>query len=206
MDQAEITMIANLHKNTGKTLEEWVAISSSQNLEKHGQIVKYLKEQHAFTHGFANLVALKTMASRGAAAGAAAEDEATLVKSQYEGKEQFYPLYEKILALIKAFGADVEVAPKKSYVSLRRKKQFALLNPITKTRFEIGIILKNQPGKGKLEPITAANAMCTHKISLAGEQDLTPEVNAARSLLIICCLFTADWPGRFIFSRLPFFM
>ena len=48
---------------------------------------------------------------------------------------------------------------------LRRKKQFATLNPATKTRFEIGINLKGQEPKGKLEP-EKPNAMCSHKINL----------------------------------------
>ena len=77
---------------------------------------------------------------------------------------------------ILSFGKDIEVAPKNAYVSLRRKKQFALLQPATKTRFEVGIILKGQEPKGILEEIKAANAMCSHKINLSGESDITPEV------------------------------
>jgi len=61
-------------------------------------------------------------------------------------------------------------------VSLRRKKQFAILRPSTKTRFEVGINLKGQEAKGKLEAISAANAMCSHKINLTGVQDIDKEV------------------------------
>ncbi len=42
----------------------------------------------------------------------------------------------------------VEVVPKKANVSYRRKKQFALLTPATKTRFEIGLNVKGQPDQG----------------------------------------------------------
>ena len=171
MDKGEITMIENLKKNTGKTLDEWISLVVPKAFKKHGEIVKHLKENHQLTHGFANLIALKTMAS---AAPASTDDD--LVDKQYEGKEQFRPLYNKILAEVHRFGTDIETAPKKAYVSLRRKKQFALLQPVTKTRFEIGIILKNQPGTGRLEAITTANAMCTHKISLASEKDLDKQV------------------------------
>ena len=59
MDKATQTMIENLHKNTGKTLEEWIDIVKKQTFVKHGEIIKFLKEQHEFTHGFANLVARK---------------------------------------------------------------------------------------------------------------------------------------------------
>ncbi len=57
MDKAAQTMIDNLYKNTGKSLEQWIEIVKSQNFVKHGEIVKFLKEQYQFTHGFANLVA-----------------------------------------------------------------------------------------------------------------------------------------------------
>lgn len=172
MDQAAITMIENLYKNTGKTLEEWIAIVKKENFAKHGEIIKFLKEKHDFTHGFANMVAHK---SKGSDAGSAANTN-DLVEEQYKGKEHFKPLYDKLLTDILAFGKDIEVAPKKAYVSLRRKKQFACLNPATKTRFEIGINLKGQPSNGKLEEVSAANAMFSHKINLTDLSDADAEV------------------------------
>lgn len=172
MDQAEKTMIDNLQKNTGKPLEEWIKIVRGKNFSKHGEILKYLKDEHSFTHGFANLVALK---ARGSDAGSV-ENKDELIDRQYKGKEHFRPLYDKLLADILAFGKDIEVSPKNNYVSLRRKKQFAMLVPATKTRFEIGLNVKGQESQGVLEAIAAANSMCSHRINLASENDLTPEV------------------------------
>lgn len=172
MDQAAKTMIENLKKNTGKSLDQWVTIVRKQNFEKHGQIIKFLKTDHSFTHGFANLVAHK---ARESDAGSV-ENKDELVEGQYKGKEHFKPMYDKLLKQILKFGKDVEVAPKKSYVSLRRKKQFACLNPATKSRFEIGLNIKGQDDKGKLQKVNKANAMFSHKIDLANEKDITKEV------------------------------
>lgn len=165
-------MIENLHKNTGKSLEEWITLVQKQKIEKHGQIIKYLKEQHGFTHGYANLVALK---ARSADAGSV-DNKDELIENQYKGKEHFRSLYESIIGEVKKFGKDVEIAPKKASVSLRRKKQFALLQPAAKSRFEIGINLKGQAPEGKLQANTASNAMCSHKINLAGKEELDREV------------------------------
>ena len=63
MDKGMQTMIDNLYKNTGKTLEQWIEIVNQQNLQKHGEILGFLKEKHGFTHGFANLVAHKAKGS-----------------------------------------------------------------------------------------------------------------------------------------------
>jgi len=172
IDQAFSTMIGNLHKNTGKSLEQWIEIVNQKNFTKHGEIIKYLKEEHAFTHGFANLVAHRSKGSDAQSV----DDTDVLIDKQYKGKEHFRPLYEKLIAEIMRFGNDIEVAPKNAYVSLRRKKQFALLQPVTKTRFEIGLILKGQESKGLLEVIPTANAMCSHKINIEKESDITKEV------------------------------
>ena len=164
-------MIDNLHKNTGKSLEQWIGIVKKQSLAKHGEILKFLKEQHQFTHGFANLVAHKPNESDADSV----ENKDDLVAKQYQGKEHFKPIYDHLIAEIQAFGKDVEIAPKNSYVSLRRKKQFAILNPATKTRFEIGINLKGQPPKGKLEA-EKPNSMCSHKILIAQASEIDREV------------------------------
>lgn len=172
MDKATLTMIENLHKNTGKTLEQWADIVKKENFAKHGEIIKFLKDKHRLTHGFANLIAHKAKGSDADSA----ENKNDLIELQYKGKEHFKPLYEKLLYEIKAFGKDFEIAPKNAYVSLRRKKQFAILQPATKTRFEIGINLKGQEPKGKLEAINTPNAMCSHRINLSDIKDIDKEV------------------------------
>lgn len=171
MDKAIQTMIENLHKNTGKTLEQWINIVKKQNFVKHGEIIKFLKEQHEFTHGFANLVAHKANETDAGSA----ENQDDLISKQYKGKEHFKPIYDKLITEIQSFGNDIEIAPKNTYVSLRRKKQFATLKPATKTRFEIGINLKGQEPKGKLEP-EKPNAMCSHKINITDINDIDKEV------------------------------
>lgn len=171
MDKATQTMIENLHKNTGKTLQQWIDIVNKQNFSKHGEIIKFLKEQHEFTHGFANLVAHKANETDAGSA----ENQDDLITKQYQGKEHLKPFYDKLISEISKFGKDIETAPKNSYVSLRRKKQFAALNPATKTRFEIGINLKGQEAKGKLEA-EKPNAMCSHKINITDIKEIDKEV------------------------------
>lgn len=153
-------MIENLKKNTGKSLEEWIVIVKKTGIEKHGEILKYLKNEHGFTHGFANLVSLK---SRGTDAGSAESPE-SLVDEQYKGKEGLRPMYDKVIAQVKMFGDDVEISPKRAYVSLRRKKQFALVQPSTKARLDIGINIKGQSSTERLENSGSFNSMCSHRV------------------------------------------
>lgn len=171
LDKAAQTMIDNLHKNTGKTLDQWITIVRKENLAKHGEVIKFLKEKHGLTHGFANLIAHK---AKGSDAGSAQNTD-ELIDKQYKGKEHLKPIYNKLLTKIQTLGKDIEVAPKNAYVSLRRKKQFATLNPATKTRFEIGINLKGQKAKGKLEA-EKPNAMCSHKINIGDINEIDKEV------------------------------
>lgn len=172
MDKATQTMIENLHKNTGKTLEQWIEIIKKENFKSHGETITFLKNTHNLTYGFANLIAHKAKGSDADSA----ENKDDLIGKQYKGKEHFKPLYDKLLDEIRMFGGDFEIAPKNAYVSLRRKKQFAILQPVTKTRFEIGINLKGQIPKGKLEAINSPNAMCSHRINLADIKDIDREI------------------------------
>lgn len=159
------TMLANIPEKTGKPLDEWLVIISKSGLDKHGAIMKFLKGEHGVTHGFANLIASKALESG---------EEVDLVAEQYSGaKEVLKPLYEEILAFAQSLGSDVEVAPKKASVSLRRKKQFALITPATKTRIDLGVALKGDDPVGRLE---SYNAMCSHLIRLETSADFDEEV------------------------------
>ena len=56
----EKAMIKNMIEKTGKPIEEWIKIVKEKDFLKHGEIVKFLKEQYSLTHGYANLIAQKS--------------------------------------------------------------------------------------------------------------------------------------------------
>jgi len=166
------SMISNMKLKTGKSLPEWLAIVKSSDQEKHGQIVKFLKSEHGMTHGFANLVAnqhLKPVASSGV----------DLVETQYGGsKANLRPIYEKIIEYVNSLGSDVEISPKKANVSLRRSKQFALVQPSTKTRVDLGINLKGVSPNRNLEASGSFNSMVTHRVRLTSATEFDKDVKA----------------------------
>jgi hypothetical protein len=86
------------------------------------------------------------------------------------------PFYDKLIAIVTKFGPDVEIAPKKAYVSLRRKKQFGLLQPSTSDRLDMGLILKGVKPTGRLEASGSFNAMFTHRVRISRLTDVDPEV------------------------------
>jgi hypothetical protein len=88
-----------------------------------------------------------------------------MVEAQYQGpKAAMRPLYLALVAAVRKFGPDVEIAPKKANVSLRRSKQFGLIQPSTATRVDVGLILKGVPAAGRLEESGSWNAMFTHRV------------------------------------------
>jgi predicted transport protein len=172
MEKADVTMLENIKKNYGKSLEEWINVVKKRKLEKHGEILKFLKEKHGFTHGYANLVSLK---ARGSDAGSA-ESTDQLIIDQYKGKENLKPIYDAIIKEIVKFGKDIEIAPKKAAVSLRRKRQFALVQPTTKTRIDLGLKLKGKGVLGKLGDSGPFGTMCTHRVKIETPSEVDKEV------------------------------
>jgi predicted transport protein len=77
---------------------------------------------------------------------------------------------------INRFGKDIEISPKKAYVSLRRKKQFAIIQPSVKTRLDIGLNIKDVPATGIAEIAGSWNSMCTHRIKLEDEKQISKEL------------------------------
>lgn len=174
IEDATAAMIANMPEKTGKTLDAWLKIVAKTKLQKHGEIVSLLKAEHGMGHGFANLVAHKALASD---AGSHEGDD--LLEAQYAGaKAALKPAYDKLAKMIAAFGGDIEFSPKKAYVSLRRSKQFGLIQPSTATRLDLGLNLKGVAPVGRLEAAGSWNAMCTHRVKLASAADVDAEVRA----------------------------
>jgi hypothetical protein len=167
VEDAVRTQVSNIEQATGRSMDEWVALVKASGRERHTEVVAWLKAEHGYGHGNANLVAI--IAKRGSAVGG---DE--LVDAMYAGpKATLRPFHDRVIELARSFGADVELAPKQSYVSLRRAKQFATVGPGPNGRIEIGLNLAGvQPG-GRLEP---AGGMCTHRVRLSSTDELDAEM------------------------------
>ena len=116
LDDAARTQIANIERSTGRSLAEWVALVRASGLQKHGEMVSMLKAHHGLGHGNANLIALRARADDDEPA-----DAEAVIASHYTGdRAALRPLYDAVIAAVSGFGSDVELSPKKTYVSLRR--------------------------------------------------------------------------------------
>ena len=135
--------------------------------------MKILKGEHGVTHGYANTIAI--LFRDQAAGGSPAEED--LVSAQYKGpKAGLKSVYEALLTDVSKLGSDVEIAPKKSYVSFRRKKQFAIVQPTTTTRIDLGLNLKGVDATERLEGGKVFSGMCTHKVKLSSVNDIDKDV------------------------------
>ena len=171
VEDATATMVANLEAKTGKPMAAWVKLVQAEKLGKHGEMVSFLKTKHGLGHGYANLVA------HSVAGGGSLSRGDDPVSEQYAGtKAALRPIYDAVVAAVSKFGADVEVAPKKANVSLRRKKQFALVQPSTATRFDVGLNLKGVPPSGRLEASGSFNAMVSHRVRLESVKGVDKEL------------------------------
>lgn len=167
------TMIENMPEKTGKSLEAWFKALDDKKLSKHSDIMSFIKGDHGVTHGYANTISLlyRQKAEGGP------PTEASLIENQYAKKMELKPLYDHLVTEIETFGDDVEIAPKKSYVSLRRARQFAIIQPSTKTRMDLGLNLdKDVAASGCLIEGDKWSGMCSHRIELFSMDDVTPEV------------------------------
>ncbi len=172
-EEMAAAMVRNLREKTGKSMAQWLKIAKGSKLSKHGEITKFLKSEHGMTHGYANLVAHELLtASAGGPSGAA-----DLVEQQYAGgKEPLRPIYDALIKAAQKLGKDVEIAPKKAYVSLRRNKQFALIQPSTKTRVDVGINLKGTKPTRRLEASGSFNAMVSHRVRVEAKTEVDKEL------------------------------
>jgi hypothetical protein len=165
---------AGLRKNTGNGLDDWVAKARATGIGKHKALVDHLKAAEGLTHGYANSVALKTFGTDASAIG-----EEALMEAMFAGpKAVLRPIHDRLTTFLGGLGGDVEFAPKKGYVSVRRAKQFAILQPATRDRFDLGINLKGVAPAGRLEAAGSWNAMVSHRVRIATLDEADGEVEA----------------------------
>jgi hypothetical protein len=111
------SQLRNIERTYGRSIDELVADVSESGLTKHPEVVAMLKLRYGMTHGAAHRVSL---VARERLAGPQSQAPAAV-------SESVRGLYDQVAQAVTALGGDIELAPKKGYVSLRRRKQFGML-------------------------------------------------------------------------------
>ncbi|MAT37980.1 MAG: hypothetical protein CL946_00065 [Ectothiorhodospiraceae bacterium] len=173
IQKAQATQIKNIEERTGKTMKQLIALVRESGIEKHGGIVKMLKTDLEIGHGDANLIA--HLAKQ---ADSPSDDKPEdPLDALYAGpKGDLRPIHDALLKHLNRFGT-FEAAPKKKYISYRRKKQFAMIGPATNTRVEVGLNIKELPSSPRLEE-QGPNKMCNYLVKLTEAKQVDKELIA----------------------------
>jgi hypothetical protein len=170
------TQLANIQAKTGKTMDELAKVLRESGLTKHSELRSYAQQNLGLGYGDANTLVHMVFQSDGTSAaearGATADD---VLSEIYSGpKVSLRPIHDALMLRITPLG-EFEVLPKKGYVSLRRKKQFAMIGPGTNTRVDLGLNVKGLEDDPRLraEP---QGSMCNYKIRLTDPAEVDDQV------------------------------
>ena len=167
---AVANQLRNIEARTGKTFAQLCRLIADSGLSKVGEQRKMLMEQLGLGYGDANMLAI-----RAKEAATAAPEEADPLETIYSGnKAPLRALHDQLSAAIDNLGPH-EKAAKKSNVSFRRKKQFALIGPATKDRVEVGLNAKELPAAPRLKPMPPGG-MCQYTVRLGTAAEIDGEL------------------------------
>jgi hypothetical protein len=176
LDKAWQTQLDNIQKKTGRSLDELGTMVKASGLTKHGEIREMLKEKLGLGHGDANALVHALLQSDGQRAAQGKSTDAVLDEIYSGPKAVMRPIHDALMKHIAKFG-EFENVPKKGYISLRRKKQFAMIGPKTNTRFEVGINDRNLQKNARLleQP---KGSMCNYIVNLTDAKQVDSELIA----------------------------
>ncbi len=176
VQKAYDTQVKNVQLRTGKSLEELFELIKTSELKKHGQIREMLIASLSIGYGDANMLAAIYLAQTTPEAEETTGNESLSEADRlYVGsKKDLQPVHEKLMNELVKRG-EFEIAPKKTYLSLRRKRQFATLGPGTRGRIELGLNMKEVEGTDRLLA-QAHGGMCQYKVYLTSIEEIDKEL------------------------------
>ena len=162
---------ANMLEKTGKTFEAWVKIAKAGGPPGAKECHAWLKKEHGVPNLSAEIIADK---ASGACKLEAYDNPDALVEAMYSGgKESLRPIHDAVVKLAKKLGKDVVITPCKTYVALRRKKQFAIVKPTTRDRVDLGLTLPGVKPQGRLETMRGGSSeRLSHVIKIASPDEV----------------------------------
>jgi hypothetical protein len=136
--------IGDLPQKTGRSLEEWLALTKESGPSTEKERREWLKKEHKLGTNSAAWIAerLEGKGLEEDSPEAYLKTAAEWVEAQYSGpRAALRPLYERLLRLGFSLGKDVKSCPCKTMVPLYRNHVFAQIKPSTNTRIDLGFAL-----------------------------------------------------------------
>jgi hypothetical protein len=167
-------IIANLEKNTGKTLDQWVRLVKKAPAKTRKDRVQWLEAAHGLGQTSAFVIA-------SALEGRKPDDynPQKFLDGLFTGpKAALRPISDELMRFAMALGNDVTATPCKTLVPLRRRHVFAQIKPTTNTRIDLGLALGRTKATARLLDTggLAKGDRITHRIPIASVPDIDDEV------------------------------
>jgi hypothetical protein len=165
----------NLPAKTGKTYDQWVALAKKKGPKDKKALTEWLKSEHKLGTVTAHFIASDAV---GQSVAASYADEGALIDKMYSGDSApLRPIYEKLAETAQMIGKDVVLTVCKTYVGMRRARQFGMIKPATRGRVLLGLSLPETSPSGRLIPAgSIGNDRMTHKIEIRSTKEIDPEV------------------------------
>jgi predicted transport protein len=172
-DEMREAIFRNLPEKTGKSHEEWSRLLRTQGPESvRKERIAWLQRQ-GLGHGQAAMVVDWTDRPEVFDE----RDAGELVEAQLAGKDAIRPVFARLSSLIEELGDDIAREPRQTYVAFSRGRQFALMQPSTATRLDVGLVLDGVAETDRLRPAGSfGSGRITHRVSLAHEDEIDAEL------------------------------
>ncbi len=163
----------NIQTKTGKTPADFKAMAAEKGFAKTAEIMAWLKSDFELGHGHA--MAIVHLIVHDEQIKASPDDK--IGKLFAGNKTKWRKSYDAIEEAIKGFGPDASASPGQTYINLLRNgKKFAIVQPSTAERLDVGIKLKGITPEGRFEEAGAWNAMVTHRVRIADPIQIDQEL------------------------------
>jgi Domain of unknown function (DUF5655) len=142
--------MAGLKEETGRSLEEWIAVVKRDGPKDEKPRREWLITKHRVGTRDAGWIAERAEEKGGDLDTPEGYLAAAVryVEEQYAGpKGKLRPIYEELLNLGRSIGNDVRACPCRTIVPLYRNHVFAQIKPTTNTRVDFGLSLTHYKGK-----------------------------------------------------------
>jgi hypothetical protein len=165
----------SIKAKTGKTAEDFQLLAIKKGLTNRADLMAWLKKDFDLGYGHGNLIAHLILHH-----GEAAPTKTDKLSGLFAGKKASWrKSYDVLAAKVAKFGEDVGVFPGGTYINLNRgEKKFAILQPSSADRFDIGIKLKGVKAAGRLEAAGSWNSMVTHRVRVSDPKEVDAEIIA----------------------------